>query len=128
MPQVQTALSPFSSVRIRMASVTSETKILPSPILPVLAALMMAAVASFTLVSDTTSSILILGRKSTVYFATAVNFSMAFLATEALDLGDGHSLDADVMESVFDLLEFEGFYYCFDFLHVCYFLLLKGCR
>src|SRR5207244_6317681 len=63
----QTAASPFSSVRMRMTCSTVETKILPSPILPVLAALMMAATAVSTLPSGTTSSILILGRKSTVY-------------------------------------------------------------
>src|SRR5689334_7460392 len=34
-----TAFSPVSSVRMRMASSTSRTKILPSPILPVLAEL-----------------------------------------------------------------------------------------
>src|SRR5579862_1949638 len=36
------ALSPFSSVRIRTESSIVATKILPSPILPVLAAVMMA--------------------------------------------------------------------------------------
>ena len=39
---IQTALSPFSSVRMRMASSTGRTKIFPSPIFPVLAELLAA--------------------------------------------------------------------------------------
>src|SRR5476649_2100671 len=42
----QTAESPFSSVRMRTACSMFETKILPSPILPVLADLMIALTAA----------------------------------------------------------------------------------
>jgi hypothetical protein len=33
-----------------------------------------------------------------------------FLSAEALDLGDGHSLDADLGQGGFHFLEFEGLY------------------
>src|SRR5208282_3668584 len=62
-----TALSPCSLVRMRQASSIVDTKTLPSPILPVLAALRMASTADSTNDSGRTVSILILGRKSTVY-------------------------------------------------------------
>ncbi len=62
-----TALSPCSSVRMRKASSMVETKTLPSPILPVLAALMMAWTACAARLSGSTLSIFIFGRKSTVY-------------------------------------------------------------
>jgi hypothetical protein len=45
------------------------TKILPSPILPVRAALTMASMAPSTTASETTISIFTLGRKSTTYSA-----------------------------------------------------------
>jgi hypothetical protein len=50
-------------------------------------------------------------------FTAAVNFGVAFLPTESLDLGDGHAFDAYLTECIFDLLELEWFYDCFDFLH-----------
>ena len=53
------------AVRIR----TGETKILPSPICPVLAARMMASTAFSTLLAGTTTSIFTLGRKFTAYSA-----------------------------------------------------------
>src|SRR6516164_629068 len=66
-PGSQTAASPVSSVRIRMALSMALTKTLPSPILPVLAAFTIASTAGFTMLSASTISSLILGRKSTVY-------------------------------------------------------------
>ena len=42
---------------------------------------------------------------------------MAPLAAEALDLGDGHALDADGAEGVLDLVELEGLDDCGDELH-----------
>src|SRR5262249_12785831 len=62
-----TAKSSFSPVRMRWACSMEVTKILPSPILPVLAALMMAWIAWSTWLSESTVSILTLGKKSTVY-------------------------------------------------------------
>jgi hypothetical protein len=54
---------------MRTTCSTDDTNILPSPILPVRAALMMASMAGSTVSSATTISILILGRKSTTYSA-----------------------------------------------------------
>src|SRR5437899_5280816 len=62
-----TAASPVSSVRIRIAFCTGLTNIFPSPILPVRAAFTMAFTAWSARLSDSTTSILIFGRKSTVY-------------------------------------------------------------
>src|SRR5690606_27943086 len=54
---------------MRMACSTAVTKILPSPILPVKAALMMASIAASTMAAGRTTSMRILGRKSTTYSA-----------------------------------------------------------
>src|SRR5213593_4741434 len=56
-----------SPVRMRMAVSTGVTKILPSPMLPVLAAAATTSATLSTNWSGTTTSILIFGRKSTVY-------------------------------------------------------------
>ena len=65
----QTAASERSPVRMRMASSTGSTKILPSPILPERAVSMMTSMARSTSSSASTSSPLTLGRKSTAYSA-----------------------------------------------------------
>jgi hypothetical protein len=62
-----TAPSPCSSVRIRTALSSDDTKIFPSPIFPVRAFLEMISTAPFTRASGSTISIFTLGRKSTVY-------------------------------------------------------------
>ncbi len=62
---IQIAAAPLSPVRMRITSATSETKILPSPMRPVRAAIWMASMAARTWSSTTTTSILIFGRKST---------------------------------------------------------------
>ena len=54
---------------MRIVCSTGSTKILPSPILPVRAAFMMASTASSTISSGTTTSTFTLGRKSTTYSA-----------------------------------------------------------
>src|SRR5207247_129128 len=56
-----------SPVRMRMAVSTGVTKILPSPMLPVLSAAATTSATLSTNWSGTTTSILIFGRKSTVY-------------------------------------------------------------
>src|SRR5579884_130302 len=61
------ASAPRSPVRMRTASSTSDTKILPSPILPVLAAPRMASTARWARSSVITISNFTFGRKSTVY-------------------------------------------------------------
>jgi len=58
-----------------------------------------------------------LGQKINGVFAAAVNLRVPLLAAEALDLGDGHALKADVIQGVFDLGEFVRFDDCFDFFH-----------
>ena len=60
-------VSPLSPVRILTASMTSYTKILPSPRRPVAALSIMASMALSRSSSLTITSILIFGRKSTVY-------------------------------------------------------------
>src|SRR5690606_19085528 len=65
----QMACAPVSPVLMRRTSMMSETKILPSPIRPVRAADTMASKAGCSWSSSTTTSILILGRKSTTYSA-----------------------------------------------------------
>src|SRR5882724_4633317 len=61
----QIASSPFSPVRMRIASSMVLTKILPSPIFPVLAAFARAKTTSLRTASFTTISIMIFGTKST---------------------------------------------------------------
>ena len=63
----QTACSPVSPVRMRTAFSMEVTKTFPSPILPVRAALIIPSTAGVTWLSAKTTSILILGKKSTVY-------------------------------------------------------------
>ena len=50
-------------------------------------------------------------------FRTAVNFLMAFLAPVSLDLANGHSLDADFIQGLFDIIKFKGLDDRLDFLH-----------
>src|SRR4030042_5251044 len=64
------AFSPSSPVLMRTASPTGRTKILPSPISPVRAELVIAFSVLDTSSSNTTTSTLILGNKSTLYFPT----------------------------------------------------------
>src|SRR5204863_3850046 len=65
----QIASNPDSPVLIRIASSMLETKILPSPIRPVCAALRIASTAFSTMSSPSTISIFTFGRKSTTYSA-----------------------------------------------------------
>src|SRR6185437_13266842 len=65
----QSAAEPVSPVRMRTASSTFRTKILPSPILPVAAAALIASTALPTAESSTTASSCTLGRKFTWYSA-----------------------------------------------------------
>jgi hypothetical protein len=50
-------------------------------------------------------------------FTAAVDFGVAFLPPESLHLSDRHSFNADFTERIFHFLQFEWFYYRFDFLH-----------
>jgi hypothetical protein len=40
------------------------------------------------------------------------------LPTETLDFADGHTVDADVVQGLFDVIQFKGFYDCLDLLHL----------
>jgi hypothetical protein len=42
---------------------------------------------------------------------------MALLATEALDLGDRHTLDPNALKGLFDLIELERLHDGFDLFH-----------
>ena len=83
-----------SPVRMRSACSTSMTKILPSPICPVLAArgdrldhAVGAVVRHHDLDLD-------LGQEVHGVFGAAIDLGVALLAAEALDLGDGEPGDA----------------------------------
>src|ERR1700757_1877614 len=65
----QSAAASVSPVRMRTALSSPRMKILPSPIWPVLAAVVMASTALSTWSLGTATSILILGRKLTAYSA-----------------------------------------------------------
>jgi hypothetical protein len=58
-----------------------------------------------------------LGQEIHGVFAAAINFGVAFLAAKTLDLGDGHALDADFVQGVFDVVQFERLDDGFDFFH-----------
>ena len=42
-------------------------------------------------------------------FAAAIYFGVTFLASETLDLGNGHAVDAEFTQSIFDFFELERF-------------------
>src|SRR5210317_796798 len=73
MPDRQSALSPVSPVRMRQTWSIVVTKILPSPTLPVLAASTIASTTRSTRSSETDTSLLAFGRKSTTYSAPRYN-------------------------------------------------------
>ena len=77
-----------------MACSTSETKILPSPILSVLAAATMASTAPVDLIVRQHDLDLHLGQEVDDVFRAAVQFGVPLLAAEALDLADGQALHA----------------------------------
>jgi len=79
-------------VRIRTACSTLNTKILPSPILPVLAALLNVLRA-------------------------AVQLGVPLLPTEPLHLGDGDPLHADLRQGFTHVIELEGLDDCHNHFH-----------
>ena len=90
-----------------MACSTVETKILPSPILSVLAAAMMAAIGGIDLIVGQDDLDLHLGQEVDDVFGAAIKLGMALLAAKALDLDHGQALDADVLKRFFHLVELE---------------------
>ena len=103
----QSASAPVSPVRMRTTCSRSETKIFPSPILPVFAA--------FSIASITRSSKIALDRGFDLHFRqevddvfrAAIELRVALLAAETLDLGDGDALHADPRQGLADLVELE---------------------
>ena len=88
-----------------MASSTRETKILPSPILPVRAAVMMAWMARSAISSETNDFELDLRQQVDGVFAPAIELGVAFLAAVAARFEHGDALDAGLDERVLDLIE-----------------------
>ncbi len=50
-------------------------------------------------------------------FGAAIDFSMSFLATVALDLADRHSVNPSFREGIFDVIQFEMTHDSFNFFH-----------
>ena len=96
---------------------TVETNTLPSPILPVLAALTMAPTAASSERIGDHDFEFDFRQEIHRVFTAAVDFGVALLAAKTFDFDDRHALDADFGQGVFDFLQFEWFYDGFDFLH-----------
>ena len=93
---------------MRIASSTGSTKILPSPIRPVLAAFAIASTTlSDELVRDDDLD-LHLRQEVDDVLGAAVELGVALLAAEALHLGDGHALDADARQASFTSSSLNG--------------------
>ena len=94
----QTAASPCSSVRMRRTSSSGSTKILPSPILPVLAPAAMAAMADSELVRDgDPRPHLGPGSRPLIHCRDRSRCGPSE-AAKPLDLGHGHTVDPDLVE------------------------------
>ena len=111
------AMSPSSCVRMRMAFSTGSTKIFPSPIFPVWAARWMASVAAFTACVGQDDFDLHLRQEINGVLAAPIDFGVALLPAKTLDLGDGHALQAEFVQGVLDVVQFERFDDGFNFLH-----------
>ena len=107
-PERQTAASSVSPVRMRTTCSTEVTKILPSPILPVLAALTMASMQRSTSSSLTTTSTFTLGRKSTTYSAPRYSSVWPFWRPKPLTSVTVRPGHADVAQRFAHFLELEG--------------------
>ena len=57
------------------------------------------------------------GQKVHRVFAATVDFGVAFLAAKTFDFGDGHALDADFAQGIFNFLQLEWLNDRFDFFH-----------
>ena len=85
----------------------SKTKILPSPILPVLAAFSIASITRSSEVVRDRGLDLDLGQEVDDVLGAAIELGVALLPAEALDLGDGDALHADRRQGLADLVELE---------------------
>ena len=104
---------------MRMASATSYTKTLPSPILPVRALrdhgldhFGRALIGHHHLDFD-------FGQQIDLIFHAPIDFLVAFLPPMAAHFRDGHAVDADAFERFLDVFEFMRLDNRFDFFHGC---------
>jgi len=63
------------------------------------------------------------GRKINDILGASIEFRVAALAPEALDLTDGHALHADFAQGIANIIESKGFYNSGDKLHT---VVLRG--
>ena len=92
---------------MRTAWSRPKTKILPSPIWPVFAAAVMVSMTRVHLIGRAGDFDFDFWQEAHGVFGAAIDFGVALLAPVALHLGDGQSLNADLGESVADLVELE---------------------
>ena len=102
---------------MRTTCSTAVTKILPSPILPVRAALTIASIARSTSVVAHDELDLDLGQEVDDVLGAAIQLGVALLAAEALDLGHRQARDADLGQRLAHFVELERLDDRFDLLH-----------
>ena len=112
------ASAPRSPVRIRITSSTGRTKILPSPIRPVLAAFSMAPTTSATFSLGDDDLELDLGQEVHDVLRAPIQLGVPLLASEALDLAHGQSLNADRAQTLLHLIQLERLDDRFDLFHL----------
>jgi hypothetical protein len=113
----QMASLPVSPVRMRITSSMLETKILPSPMRPVWAALRMASIAASAVSSAENDFDLHLRQKVNDVFGAAIELRVALLATETLGFGDSDALQADFLKGFLHFIKLEGLDDRFDLFH-----------
>ena len=107
---VQSASAAISPVRMRTTLSSAATKILPSPIFPVRAALVMVSITSSIEPRVVDCDIELDLRKEVHHVLGApVELGVPFLPAESLDLGDGHPLNADLRQCGPYVIELERF-------------------
>ena len=101
------ASMPDSPVRMRIACSIDVTKILPSPILPVPAALRIVSTAALDQGVVDHDLDLHLGQEAHGVLGAAIDLGLALLAAEAFDLADRQALDAERGQRVAHLVQLE---------------------
>ena len=92
-------------------------KILPSPMRSVLAACWIASTARSTRLSSSDHLDFDLGQEVDHVLGASVQLGVPLLTAEALDLGHGHALQADLLQRLLDLVELERLDDRLDLLH-----------
>ena len=103
---------------MRTARSMSMTKILPSPILPVCADLVIASITWSVRSAGHDDLDLHLRQEVHVVFGTTVDFGLALLPAEPLHLRDGEALHAEWRQCLAHVVELEGLDDGHDQLHV----------